>query len=111
MRSGRKTIPRQRHLWNCCRAGISPEELLAALGDGDPTVVFSLKEGEEPSGAVGEFDFENHRVLLNSGYTMPIMGLGTYALDHDTCVNSVKTRLVLSRFLLRPGLCSMECPE
>ena len=40
-----------------------------------------------------EFDFENHTVLLNSGYTMPIMGLGTYALDHDTCVNSVKTLL------------------
>ena len=38
---------------------------------------------------VGVFDFENRTVLLNSGYTMPIMGLGTYALDHDTCVNSV----------------------
>lgn len=24
---------------------------------------------------------------------MPIMGLGTYSLDHDTCVNSVKTLL------------------
>jgi diketogulonate reductase-like aldo/keto reductase len=38
---------------------------------------------------VGVFDFENKTVLLNSGYTMPILGLGTYALDHDTCVNSV----------------------
>ena len=38
----------------------------------------------------GEFDFESRTVLLNSGFTMPIMGLGTYALDHDTCVNSVK---------------------
>ena len=38
---------------------------------------------------VGEFDFDNKSVLLNSGYTMPILGLGTYALDHDTCVNSV----------------------
>jgi diketogulonate reductase-like aldo/keto reductase len=38
---------------------------------------------------VGVFDFENRTVLLNSGYTMPIMGLGTYALDYDTCVNSV----------------------
>ena len=28
----------------------------------------------------GVFDFENRIVLLNSGYTMPIMGLGTYAL-------------------------------
>ena len=30
---------------------------------------------------------------MNSGYTMPIMGLGTYSLDHDTCVNSVKALL------------------
>ncbi len=42
--------------------------------------------GEELTGV---FDFENRTVLLNSGYTMPIMGLGTYALDYDTCVNSV----------------------
>lgn len=40
-------------------------------------------------GMIGVFDFENKTVLLNSGYTMPILGLGTYALDHDTCVNSV----------------------
>ena len=42
---------------------------------------------------VGQFDFETKTVLLNSGYEMPILGLGTYALDHDTCVNSVKTLL------------------
>ena len=35
------------------------------------------------------FDFDSKTVLLNSGHTMPIMGLGTYALDYDTCVNSV----------------------
>lgn len=38
---------------------------------------------------VGRFDLETKKVLLNSGYEMPIMGLGTYALDHDTCVASV----------------------
>ena len=47
-------------------------------------------EGNEMTGV---FDFENRTVLLNSGYTMPIMGLGTYALDHDTCVNSVMALL------------------
>ena len=41
----------------------------------------------------GVFDFENKTVLLNSGYTMPILGLGTYALDHETCVNSVMALL------------------
>lgn len=42
---------------------------------------------------IGMFDFDTKTVMLNSGYEMPIMGLGTYALDHDTCVNSVKALL------------------
>jgi diketogulonate reductase-like aldo/keto reductase len=42
---------------------------------------------------VGRFDFEKKEVMLNSGYKMPILGLGTYSLDHDTCVNSVKALL------------------
>ena len=29
------------------------------------------------------------KVLLNSGYEMPVIGLGTYALDYNSCVNSV----------------------
>ena len=37
--------------------------------------------------------FKTKTVLLNSGYAMPIMGLGTYSLDYDTCVNSVKALL------------------
>jgi diketogulonate reductase-like aldo/keto reductase len=47
------------------------------------------KEGTK----VGEFDFETKTVLLNSGYEMPILGLGTYSLDHDTCVSSVMALL------------------
>ena len=42
----------------------------------------------------GVFDFDSKTVLLNSGYTMPIMGLGTYALDYDTCVNSIMALIV-----------------
>ena len=41
----------------------------------------------------GVFDMVNKKVRLNSGYDMPIMGLGTYSLDHDTCVSSVKALL------------------
>lgn len=41
----------------------------------------------------GAFDMVNKKVRLNSGYDMPIMGLGTYSLDYDTCVNSVKALL------------------
>lgn len=42
---------------------------------------------------VGEFDFAAKRVLLNSGYYMPIVGLGTYSLSHDECMLSVGTLL------------------
>ena len=50
----------------------------------------SIAPGEASDTAqVGVFDFDSRSVRLNSGYTMPILGLGTYALDHDTCVRSV----------------------
>lgn len=42
---------------------------------------------------VGVFNFETHTVLLNSGYEMPINGLGTYSLHGDECRNSVRTAL------------------
>ena len=48
---------------------------------------------EQKEREVGQFDFQSKTVLLNSGYSMPILGLGTYALDHDTCVQSVKALL------------------
>ena len=53
----------------------------------------SSSETASKSNDTGRFDFETKTVLLNSGYTMPILGLGTYSLDYDTCVNSVKTLL------------------
>ena len=37
----------------------------------------------------GVFDFEKHTVLLNSGYEMPIIGLGTWTLSDDEAENSV----------------------
>jgi diketogulonate reductase-like aldo/keto reductase len=43
--------------------------------------------------AVAQFDMETKTVLLNSGHEMPILGLGTYALDYDTCVRSVMALL------------------
>ena len=82
--------------WNFTRLGKvqdkTPEELRNILGSGNVTTRFSLNPPETDS-LVGKFDFETRTVLLNSGYKMPILGLGTYALDYDTCVNSVKTLL------------------
>ena len=56
-------------------------------------LLWSLAGIAEGNDTAGVFDFENRTVLLNSGCTMPILGLGTYALDHDTCVNSVMALL------------------
>ncbi|MDE5855404.1 MAG: aldo/keto reductase, partial [Ruminococcus sp.] len=42
---------------------------------------------------VGVFDMENKTVLLNSGYEMPILGLGTYSLLDDTCIKSIVAEL------------------
>ena len=35
------------------------------------------------------FDLDKGKVTLNSGFTMPAVGLGIYALDHDTCVRAI----------------------
>ena len=32
-------------------------------------------------------------IKLNSGYDMPILGLGTYSLHGEVCINSVKSAL------------------
>jgi diketogulonate reductase-like aldo/keto reductase len=50
-------------------------------------------DADKDNQSVGVFDFDKKTVLLNSGYEMPILGLGTYSLDHDTCVSSVMALL------------------
>lgn len=42
---------------------------------------------------IGTFDFETRTVMLNSGSTMPINGLGTYSLTGETCFASVSAAL------------------
>jgi len=86
-----------------CRTGNRSKqaaEKLAAMGytniyefGGINTWTGDIVTNEEETTKVGVFNFEKKSVLLNSGYEMPILGLSTYALDYDTCVNSVKTLL------------------
>ena len=45
------------------------------------------------SAAVGKFDLEKKTVLLNSGYEMPIVGLGTYSLSDKACFDAVTALL------------------
>ena len=53
----------------------------------------SPDKGEDPGENPGGFDFQSKTVILNSGYEMPIMGLGTYSLTDEECYNSVTALL------------------
>ena len=86
--------------WRTANRSKQAAEKLVAMGytniyefGGINTWTGDIVTNEEETTEVGVFDFEKKSVLLNSGYEMPILGLGTYALDYDTCVSSVKTLL------------------
>ena len=85
------TIYYDENTWNFTRIGkidnITQAELKEILGTDSVSVTFSLER------KAGVFDMESKTVLLNSGYEMPILGLGTYSLLDDTCVNSVVAKL------------------
>ena len=53
----------------------------------------SEPEAEEETIVKAVFDLERRTVMLNSGYEMPVNGLGTYSLHGDACINSVKSAL------------------
>lgn len=66
-------------------SGSSKKEIETWLNENGVKPVASAK--------VGAFDFKKKTVLLNSGYEMPIMGLGTYSLTDEECYNSVTALL------------------
>ena len=51
------------------------------------------KENENRIPNSSAFNFDTKSVMLNSGYEMPIYGIGTYSLTGDTCVESVTAAL------------------
>lgn len=42
---------------------------------------------------MGVFNFDARTVLLNSGYALPLNGLGTYSLHGEECVSSVRAAI------------------
>lgn len=70
--------------------------LKEALGTGITTISFQAADKSSTvQTSINDisFDFESRTVMLNSGYEMPINGLGTYSLHGDECINSVKSAL------------------
>lgn len=66
-------------------SGTTKEEIAAWLDEMEITPAKTT--------SVAVFDFESRTVMLNSGYEMPINGLGTYSLHGEECINSVKSAL------------------
>ena len=62
----------------------------------------SIQEGNEQSmnneqnnssEEIPKFNFDTKTVKLNSGYEMPLNGIGTYSLTGDTCYNAITSAL------------------
>ena len=66
----------------CGQAVVSPF-------DDKNAAVSEIVTSEPEKQLAEEFDFENKTVMLNSGYEMPIIGLGTWTQDDETVENSV----------------------
>lgn len=68
----------------------SMEETKAAPAGGNES---SMQDTEVKTIMKAEFNFETRTVTLNSGYEMPVNGLGTYSLHGDECIHAVKSAL------------------
>ena len=70
--------------------------LKEALGAGTVSVSFNINDMTDTAQtSVNDvsFNLETKTVTLNSGYEMPIYGIGTYSLLDEECVNSVQAAL------------------
>ena len=66
------------------------KESEAGVSGADEKAALSEKEDDTLK---REFNFETKTVMLNSGYEMPVNGIGTYSLQDETCVDAVSEAL------------------
>lgn len=76
----------------CQGSPLAESRVAASQAEVSATTVQEPENGQE-STLLAVFNFEKKIVLLNSGYEMPIVGLGTYSLEDEVCVNSVTALL------------------
>lgn len=64
-----------------------------SMSDSPQNETGTSAEGNAAQNAPRTFDLQAKTVQLNSGYTMPIMGLGTYSLSDEECRASIAALL------------------
>lgn len=85
----------------CCltACGIQDGEGASGTGTGSGATESQSVTSGSHTGSTGtqtikrEFNFMTKTVILNSGYEMPINGLGTYSLHGEECINAVTAAL------------------
>lgn len=82
-----------------CACGAKEPQNPAPADEAAPEIVTQIIEAPSTTGdgeaveapaesAAADFDFDTKTVTLNSGYEMPILGIGTYALSDEQAENS-----------------------
>lgn len=66
---------------------------LSACQDNENTKTISRNKKEITTTETLSFNFQTKSVLLNSGYEMPLNGIGTYSLTGDICYNAILSAL------------------
>lgn len=61
--------------------------------DTDKEQSMNTQDAKENTSMIRTFDFETRTVKLNSGYEMPLNGIGTYSLLNEVCEASVSEAL------------------
>lgn len=80
---------------NACSPDNSPKILEDAVTNPEPEPAPAPDPDSPPDDGSGMFDLSEGKngnppvIKLSSGYDMPIVGLGTYSLHSDVCVNSI----------------------
>ncbi len=73
--------------------GSISESILEITGNSSESSSSTMEDSPTTKEDSGMFDLDSKTVTLNSGYVMPINGLGTYSLTGDTCFKSVTSAL------------------
>ena len=73
----------------CGAQAASVQETAESVKNAEESSVRTEEESEEMTSETGIFDLENGVVLLNSGYEMPVLGIGCFMLSESQAENSV----------------------